>query len=128
MLRGALSVSAGSTIAEVRQHSVVAQAHFPLLFRNVDHRIFGGLRARASGGGDRHERQGTGFQLTARSHHLQIVDHRAGGGDQRRNRLTGVNHRAAAEADHRSDPFLARQLDALLDIAKPGVRDLSPAS
>ena len=38
MLRGALSVSAGSTIA-VRQHSVVAQAHFPLLFRNVDHRI-----------------------------------------------------------------------------------------
>ena len=43
-----------------------------------------------------------------------------GGGDQRRNRLTGVNHRAAAEADHRSDPFLARQLDALLDIAKPG--------
>jgi hypothetical protein len=25
---------------QVRQHSVVAQAHFPLLFRDVDHRIF----------------------------------------------------------------------------------------
>ena len=90
------------------------------MFRDVDHRIFGDFRARPGGGRDRHERQRTGFQLTTRSHHLQIVDQRAGGGDQRRNRLTSVNHRAAAEADHCPDAFLARQLDALLDVAEPG--------
>ncbi len=108
MLRGALSVSAGSTIA--RSGSIRSSRR--LTFRCCSGTLITAFLVTSAPVpavvGDRHERQGTGFQLTARSHHLQIVDHRAGGGDQRRNRLTGVNHRAAAEADHRSDPAFSR--------------------
>ncbi len=121
MLRGALSVSAGSTIARSGSIRSSRRLTFRLLFRNVDHRIFGGLRARASGGGG--SPRTAGDWLPADGPFPPPPDSRSPGrrrGPAPQSPYRRQSPRRRPRLTTALIPFSRAQLDALLDIAKPG--------
>ncbi len=77
------------------------------LFGHRNHRVLGDLCAGASGGGQRDHGQRGVVKRASGSHDLQIVLRRGRAGDQCRQCLAKINHRAAAQGDNdiRGKPF-----------------------